>query len=602
MLSDIERSLWHSLAVTISFAEMPMDERVKALHWLSDSAATGEREEKTAAIAREMEEVLLDIIKAARKHEFPTEATRHMVQRQLVPLMEGPLLQHFNPTLRQLVGIMIDRKEQLRAKRTISGLFPDGTSFELEIEEEEAIQAAIATLRLAEGGDLSNVGMGPTWIQPRIEKQLPDGKLVGIPYRVDLILLVPEVDINTQRQLTEHLLKYFLVTDSSIASALYHFHRILKQNDDLQVRSDALTDLIEAYLVSPYFALSRDFTHGIQVLRNGPIEALDRICGIGDEFQTPSPPDSRKGGLAVLGFKTRAIFENVRAQIPAQYTSVQVSYLSTHVREGAENQINIFESLWDFCLALMLAVSPQDLGLPPDESALLRNWITGFLANQLGDHSGALTRQLQTETLPSDDRVMEYIRRHVHAIGLRLGVYIAASPNHINELQSKLRKDDVVGEWLIRGLVLADRLLLIAYNDRVFDPDKGPSDSSKPSMDEMKRGFDRTIKTLNIGIDVSTYPDILNPFLYGPDEYDHFLSGILALLYSSLGDAEEVAAPYWMNTEVKSALITLKDRPENGAEAQLREGRMQGKPNRLDMILDRTPQELATAILDKVKS
>ena len=38
-------------------------------------------------------------------------------------------------------------------------------------------------------------------------------------------------------------------------------------------------------------------------------------------------------------------------------------------------------------------------------------------------------------------------------------------------------------------------------------------------------------------------------------------------------------------------------RPETEAESLLRTSRMQGKPNRLGVILDRTPQELAAEIL-----
>ncbi len=604
MLSDIERTLWHSLAMTLSLAEMPIKHKIRALHWLSEVAASTERKEKTDDIARVIEEVLLDVVEAARRHKLPTEATRRIVQTQLVPLAEGPLLQHFNPTVRQLVGIVIDRKEQLRATRTIGAQFPDGTSHELEVTEEEAIRAALAALRSAEK-DPSKIKLGPTWIDPKIERRLADGKVVRIPYRVELILLLPDADVKTQRQLAEHLLQYFLVVDPSIAKELLHFQEVLTQSDDAEARRDALTGLIEAYLVSPYFSLVRDFIHGIRVLRDGPVEVVDRFSGIGRDSRTPtagppalrilgmlqpSSPGPSKRGLVVLAIKTRAIFEDVRRQLLAEYSPDQVSYLSAYVREGAENRISIFESLWDFCLGLMLAESPADFGLPPEQSTLLRNWVTGFLTKQLGVRTDASTPELQAE----------YIRRHVHAVALRLGVYIAASPSHVRELQSKSQNGDVVMEWLVRGLVLADRLLVIAYHDQVFRFDEGPSDS-RPSMEDLKRGLDRTFTTLGVGIDVNTYPDVLNPFLYGPDEYDHFLAGILALLDASLGDTREEAVPYWMNMEVKSALDAVANKPEIEGEAHLKAGRERGKPNRLEIILDRTPQELAAAILGKVK-
>jgi hypothetical protein len=117
----------------------------------------------------------------------------------------------------------------------------------------------------------------------------------------------------------------------------------------------------------------------------------------------------------------------------------------------------------------------------------------------------------------------------------------------------------------------------------------------------MQRALGEIAIRLSVTINPELYPDLFNPFLYGPAEYDHSLAALLAILnvtWEHLArTGKDHVVPYWWSEALRDALAAVATRHETEAETMLRMSRTLGKPNRLGVIIDRTPQELATEIL-----
>src|SRR5690606_18596796 len=94
------------------------------------------------------------------------------------------------------------------------------------------------------------------------------------------------------------------------------------------------------------------------------------------------------------------------------------------------------------------------------------------------------------------------------------------------------------------------------------------------------------------------WPDVFNPFLYGPNRYDHELATLLSLLKSGWSDLSAGGSePPWWTPRIERALRHLSEQTPSDAESKLVEvveGRI---PNRLHTPLTKPVPELARELI-----
>lgn len=614
--SHLHELFWSSLAVHLAWDPITFDQRELALHWLGEVAAAPERGQQRQEIVRALEDGILQALEMAIERGFTVREFRGSLIRLLIPLLQGPLLEQMDDTLRRCLGHMLDLPQQGRVSKMLAGSRGGGEVFQLKISEEEEEEVALASVRgAAQGHPSPGIRFGPTWIRLTLVKEVPAlSRNIQVPVRISLLNLVLADDRDCQPYLLDRLAQYLVVVDPRLAQALENLRGSLLSADPA-LRKEGLQSLCFAYLSSPYFTLQRDLGHGLRRLSERPLVDLDALCGLSslaedhhfaDLLEAMLSAGNSVGSsilsptshtLLLLQLNSPESISPLAEQLSATLTRLEaegqsrqevLGSLAEHACYGA----NIFDSLWSFVTLLLVEQHHLAGSFEVDGQRLLvADWVRAYLVSMLQARSSDDSQgRLGESTASLWRRDLETQRRKVHAQSMRLAVWVTVSQRHLRELATKVQAgDEVIGSWLIRSLLLADRLLPIITHDLYR------------TLEEMQRALGEIAIRLGIAINQELYPDLFNPFLYGPAEYDHAVAallGILCVTWEHLArTGQDQVAPYWWSEAVRDALATVVARPETEAETMLRMSRTQGKPNRLGVILDRTPQELAAEIL-----
>ena len=101
----------------------------------------------------------------------------------------------------------------------------------------------------------------------------------------------------------------------------------------------------------------------------------------------------------------------------------------------------------------------------------------------------------------------------------------------------------------------------------------------------------------------ASYPDVWNPFLFGPDKLDHCVVLVLQMLIDSWPacsppEGLAVTTPYWWTGDLhENTVASIASSQENDYETAWRESGSLGKWNRLEIGIPKTPQQLALELL-----
>ena len=419
---------------------------------------------------------------------------------------------------------------------------------------------------------------------------------------------------DVQPYLLDGLRQFFAVVDPRLADTLANLRSLLLSADSVS-RKKALQELCCAYLSSFHFSFIRDLGHGLRRLGERPLTELDSLCGLAALREVPtfedllqavfsadnsvisSIPTSTRYTLFLLRFNPHEAMNPLAGQVSTEIARLEAEGRSRQkilgdIAENACLAANVFEGLWSFLTLLLVehchSASSLEFG---SRTWLVTDWVRAYLVYMLPVRSSDERAASLSEPFMSMwRRNLEAQRRKVHAHTMRLAVWVTVSQRHLRELAAKVQVgDEVIGNWLIRSLLLADRLLPIITHELYDRPE------------EMQNRIEEIELELGVSINPELYPDLFNPFLYGPLEYDHAVAALLALLnltWDHLTGTDK-AIPFWWSDAVRDALAVLAARPETEAETLLRTGRIQGKPNRLGVMVDRTPQEIAAEILER---
>jgi hypothetical protein len=609
---------WISLAVHLAWDPMTADQRGAALHWLAEAAAAPERGQQRQEIVHALEDGILQTLEVAKEHGFTVEEFRGSVIRLFLPLLEGPLLEQMGDTLRRCLGYMLALPQQGRVSKVLTGRQGEEEVFQLKVSEEEEEQVALASVRGgAQGHPSPGLIFGPSWLRLTLVKDIPSlPQKIQVPVRISLLNLALVDDRDCQPYLLDRLAQYFVVVDPPLAQGLENLRSLLL-SPDRAIRKQGLQSLCFAYLSSSYFSLQRDLCHGLRRLSDRPLVDLDALCGLsslpknhhaanllqamlsaGNRVGSSVPPSTRHT-LLLLQLNSPEIISPVAEQLTAELTQLEAEAQSRQeiLRALAENACyaaNIFDGLWSFVTLLLVEQRhPAESFEVNGQSLLVADWVRAYLVYMLQARlSDDREARLGEPFASLWRRDLEIQRRQVHAQTMRLAVWVTVSQRHLRELATILQPGDgVIAGWLIRGLLLTDRLLPIITHDLYS------------TLEEMQRALGEIAIRLSVTINLELYPDLFNPFLYGPAEYDHSLAALLAILNVTWDHlartGQNQVAPYWWSEAVRDVLAEIAARPETEAETMLRTSRTLGKPNRLGVIIDRTPQELATEILER---
>ena len=145
--SHLNEIFWSSLAVSLAWDPMTIDKREAALRWLGEVVAEPERGQHRRKIVRALEDGILQALETAREQGFTVEEFRGSVIRLFLPLLEGPLIEDMDDTLRRCLGYMLDLPEQGRVSKVFTSRQEDEELFQLKVSEEEEEQIALASVR-----------------------------------------------------------------------------------------------------------------------------------------------------------------------------------------------------------------------------------------------------------------------------------------------------------------------------------------------------------------------------------------------------------------------------------------------------------------------
>jgi hypothetical protein len=323
----------------------------------------------------------------------------------------------------------------------------------------------------------------------------------------------------------------------------------------------------------------------------------DHPLAIAGKGAYPLPLETRYALLLLTGSygEIRGLAESIRKRLD-QEEAGQKRSLFRNLYLQAVGSSNLFAAALAFYL---IAYLTHNAGLDQTEDEDGRSvrgvdWARLYIAFMLNppDHVGIVGGEGAVAESPREIAEQEVLRRQAHAAALRLASWTAASQQHVNELASKgLSPDDVVRGWLLRALVLSDRVLSLLIMESKAEP--------KMILLRLRGALDK----LGISVNSDFYPDVFNPFLLGPEDCDHAVMSLLHILVLSWEDMCGAGdrLPFWWSDQIERGLVIISERPENEAEKHIRMDREQKKPNRLNVSLDRTPQELATALLGRAR-
>ncbi len=615
--SILQRDAFWTLLTMHLASDIPDALRRKgAFRWLEATLTSPDYAHWRGDVVRAIEDTVVMLLEKASVQGLNSDQLRHFILRMVLPLVQGPLINDIDPTLRRLVFFLIRMPDQWGATTVYRWQTEDGSEMEISVLEVEEEQAALRELQLVAEGQTSEMllrfaSVATTLTKPALEKN----EHLGIRVQVPAIHLLLN-DLNVIRpSLFDYLAHHVAYVDPPLARQLRDL-RSEVLSEDHQVRYVGLQRLCLAYLTSTYFSLRRDLVHGIRKLQTFQEPDIAALCALpslpehltidnilvalmGANEEDISVPD---GVTAVLLLCAGDVYRNAFASATSQWEAVVAG--ATHAGaqppyevlqrlcESALDSCSGFEALSSFSKLLSFAVKFPDESVSFHEQALtLREWIQNYVAFMLSEIPSRVITEAAAPQLFDPMREVEALRREVHCHCLRWGMWIAGSPAHARDLaEAGLAADRVVVTWTLQGLALAERLLLMIV-------------SRHESLDDVSQSLHDLVRQLDVQIDPSAYPDMFNPFLFGTSAYDPMVATLLVILETTWDVVQSstttAALPLWWSDETRSNLLRIATREETEAEANWRAAKEQGRPNRLGLVLDRTPPEIARQLMER---
>ncbi len=584
------------MATQLALDHMPVTRRIASLRWLGEAASATERIARQHDIARALEATLIRMLDLMLRHK--DEDVKPIVVRLFVPLFDTDLVNATDTTVRRLTGFIAELTNEARGMRHFSGSRPDGTPVDIAVSEVEIEEEAARSARGLVKPDLVT--------RARIAVSLfrtVDGldRPVRIPVSVPFIHLLLLDDRDVTSRCLGALTSYFSEVDPPLATAIQHANHDL-QSDDPPHRRDALKGVTLAYLQSLAFAVRTDLTAGFKRLSECSSADFSAFLDIdirGASAEDGVPLISPRHGLKLLSLAGAVClltldYNEMRSTAQALQAAMgddpirQKNTLINLIRE-VESSTDLFASAWALFLALFVGLRDGQTIFSVDTSVALSEWARRYLVTILS--ASAKNTATDEHNIRREEALhRERLCRRVHAGILRLSMVAAASERHVADLRQRARTDDeLVGAWLFLGLIVAARVLPVIEEDW------------EGGVDEAEATVGRAVEQLAADVNPEFFPDVLNPFLYGPEQYDHATAAVLTILLASWNDlcVADSPLPIWWSADVAQLLEDLREKPETSAETQLKTDRDGRKPNRLGIVLTRTVPELAAALLDR---
>ncbi|MDI6872071.1 MAG: SIR2 family protein [Bacillota bacterium] len=605
--SRFHEFFWQLLATNLAWRVPSTAQRRAALSWLAETAASPSRLEVRRRIVRSLEDATIDAFRIADRSEWSVEKARGSLVLLMLPLIQSPLVDDMDSTLRRALGVLLDLPGQarLRTVYTVSG--PNGgPPCKVEVSEMDLETAAAGTferflnesLQPNEDSDLARVVTNLLVPVPAVNR------LLGLRLEVATVTLLMLDSSKIQSGLVQQLERYYALVDPDLASSLESLKPILLNETDAN-RQQGIRSFFRAYLDSFYLKFRRDPLKALEAVVADPASHFVGKVGRGNAASVRLPrvwgplrrasnealklPEPAKHALFALGISSPGV---ARAAVADMSDAVsQQEWGADHDRAFANLLTqsflgaDLFDSLWGLLYLLVMGnAAPERLIVVDSQSATASQWIRGLLVNLLQIESQPKTPPVAPGEWSQD---ADRYRREIHAAILRLAVFVSF------KCADRLRTGDddtVVTDSLIRALVLSSQLSALFATEM------------DGSVDQVASEIDKVAEGLGLSsVSIDWYPDMFNPFLFGPDKMDHFSTAILTLLLHVQGcfggDSGGKQRPYWWSEELESILTRLSAREETDAERAFRKYRDDGKPNRAEVLYQHTVKELADRLL-----
>jgi hypothetical protein len=609
--------------------------------WLGDFVLSDL--DKRRPILREIEDLALGVIR--RICDFDEKATisaKQLVALLLQPVFTHDLLNELDPVFQRIIVYWIEAEVKPYQIYKVAG--PAGEFLERVTQGEIERQACGLLEQILAGQRSDRLRyLLPFHIMILLERSIDASKLgvldgqqisIRVPQEIPLLFLPLSADPVLRERLFKHFHVLFQRVEPPLADLIGQLFTSLIA-DDPAASQRSLRRFYGAYLLSTHFQLTRDLARGFEYLEGLPLNELDVLCGelpawlqgvtfqeiihaLLHERQEPQDEPPKSAGhstLPILLGPSQLVFlvAHTHEEILQQHPEGDYADVLSQWIDKVNTDVDLLDSLrW---LGALLHVGSRfpNLKFPLGEQERgVREWLTEHLLRVLTfkPQESATPKRLvldqgaQSSAFSPSTSVGEYrwpseefLRRSIHAKILRLVFQAVANPVHIkalSEQSTEAQQRDLVGEVLLRGVVLTHRLLPVILNH------------GRLSLEEVDQRLTERLKiSSQSGLHL---PDQFIPDLYGPEvnQYDHLLAGTLAVFRevglggsasTGSGSAASASVPFWLTRQVRRALSALASRPENDAERKIREAREQGIPNRLQTFLNRTPQEHATELL-----
>jgi hypothetical protein len=555
-----------------------------ALRWLGKIASDPERSRHRTDIVRSLEGVVIQSLDALAHHD-PSEV-QPIVVRQLLPLLESDLVQTTDPVFRRFAGFLAGLRQEGRGARHYSGSLPDGTPVTIVVLDEEIENQAASVF----AGTTQPESITRSSVEVAIVKPLDDSEheariVVDVPILNLLLLDRPDVSALC----IDLLLQYFEEADPPTAQVLTNARTTLLEGD-AAARRAALRQFALAYLKSVGFGLKVDPSGAFRHLSEMPLRGFADYLHVDTHADDPRRlsirPRQGRGFRSVAGTIVLLTLEHTAMREAAQriltdVEAAQLPSLVTSLVAESESSPNMFTRAWTFFLALFLNKHVRD-----EAASQVLAWSKEYVRVTLEASLMPSDRTNDADAFRFLQR--ERLRRTLHARAMQISFWIAATERHVKELSQISQDEEAVSTaWLLMGLTLTTRILAIAREEWVGDADEGLS------------RLEQAMTRLGVDVKPEFFPDTLNPFIFGPDDFDHALAALLTTLLNSWSDLSEGASdvPVWWSAAVASLLEGLSNRAETAGEAQLRDAQAKKKPNRLGVIIGHTVPDLARALL-----
>jgi hypothetical protein len=508
---------WTSISTQLALAPMPVDRRIEALKWLGECAAAPGRADAREEIVRALGEGVLQALKLFDKHDL--REVRPIVLRMLLPLVETELVSDTDWTFRRLVGYVTGLGDRGRGVQNYHFRSEDGREVQVAISEAEIEGAAIETFRSEEVRRITSPRISPAKIEISVTKAVTGrDRTVTVRTEVPLIHLLFAEDTVVPQSLVTLISEHLRIVDPPLAAAVAAHLEALTSTDEAG-RRDARVAIGLKYLDGFSFLMKRDPRHGLKRLSEMGLTGLDEYLGLGMTSTEGEPQLPIVGGPLGADVIPLATWHSLLfLTLPyAQYRALAEG-LVPHVLEDEpirrERRLGGFAAEARFSANVFTGVAMFfNLAFLVCRSNVVEFEVEGARRfNAVDWLKDYVVFMLQASSIRGNVDAEEIARRQTHAYTLQLSVWAAASQRHVAELGARTSSpDDVVSGWLLRGLILSDRMLPVFLAD------------SDWTVAEMPSQLRKVADGLGITINTELYPDVFNPFIYGPGGYDHAL-------------------------------------------------------------------------------